>query len=167
LQRLVDQELTRVLAAEGLPAAGKSGLREAIALLDALATGTRHPVFDLVDGLRSKAFRDKRDKPNAIDKMDIDGILGCVRALIAATKNDTGRRLPEAEAITRVIEACKLEGRFSARQIRDRNRRSKDGKPDLIAVTLLREVKAADCLLGIAAMWASQVFADPPFPEAF
>jgi hypothetical protein len=56
LRKLADREPDRVLSKkDGLHQLGKSGLREAIALLDALATGTRHPIYD-----HSRAFNRRR-----------------------------------------------------------------------------------------------------------
>ena len=71
LQKLADRELEQLVSTKGLLAVRESGLREAIALLDALTTGTRHPIFEHVEGLRSKRYRAEREKPNVIDRMDI------------------------------------------------------------------------------------------------
>jgi hypothetical protein len=74
LQKLADTEFDHLVSTKGLLALRESGLREAIALLDALTTGTRHPIFDHVEGLRSKRYRSQREKPNEIDKIDMYGI---------------------------------------------------------------------------------------------
>jgi hypothetical protein len=156
LRNLADRELDRLRAEKsGLNKLGKSGLRQAIGLLDALATGTRHPIFDLVKGIQSKAFRPVRTRRNAIEKMDMDDLVGLVRALKA-----TGSK--ESVAIKQIVDVCKLEPADQwHRRIRDCNRRSKDNEPDKIAATLARN---PDQILEIAASWAAQAFAVPPAP---
>jgi hypothetical protein len=156
LRNLADQELDRLRSKkDGLRALGKSGLRQAIGLLDALATGQRHPIYDLVKGIQSKAFRAVRTRPNVIEKMDMDDLVGLVRALKA-----TG--LKESVAIKQIVVVCKLKPADQwRRRIRDWNRRSKDEKPDKIAATLARD---PDRILERAASWANQAFAIPPAP---
>jgi hypothetical protein len=170
LRNLADDELHQLLSKkDGRSRLGRSGLRQAIALLDALTTGKRHAVFDLTKGIQFGFFRHLRTQPNVIDKMDRDDILGLVRALIAAQRLEHGPRSQESVAIRRVVERCKLRNRFTEREIRDWNRRSKDGKPDKIAAVLLRNVQKksdslslSDRLLLVAEKWAAQTF--PPQP---
>ena len=156
LRNLADQELDRLRSEkDGLHRLGKSGLRQAIGLLDALTTGTRHPIFDFVKGIQSKAFRPVRTRSNVIEKMDKDDLVGLVRALKAIG-------LKESVAIKQIVDVCKLEPADQwCRQIRDLNRRSKDNEPDKIAATLARN---PDQILEIAASWAAQAFAVPPAP---
>jgi hypothetical protein len=156
LRNLADQELDRLRTEkDGLHRLGKSGLRQAIGLLDALATGKRHPIYDLVKGIQTKAFRAVRTRPNAIEKMDMDDLVGLVRALKA-----TG--LKESVAIKQIVDVCKLEAADQwRRRIRDWNRRSTDDAPDKIAATLARDPHR---ILERAANWAAQAFAIPPAP---
>jgi hypothetical protein len=156
LRNLADQELDRLrIEKDGLHRLGKSGLRQAIGLLDALTTGRRHAIYDLVKGIQSKAFRAVRTRPNVIEKMDMDDLVGLVRALKAAGQK-------ESVAIKQIVRVCKLEPADQwRRRIRDWNRRSKDEAPDKVAATLVRN---PDRILKRAANWAAQAFAIPPAP---
>jgi hypothetical protein len=134
---------------------GKSGLRQAIGLLDALATGRRHAIYDHVRGIQSKAFRVVRHRPNVIEKLDIDDLVGLVQAL-----KITGQK--ESAAIEQIIGVCRLEPADEwRRRIRDWNRRSKDKEPDKVAAMLARN---PDRILERAEKWAAQAFAIPPVP---
>jgi len=160
LRNLADRELDRLRSKkDGLQRLGKSGLRQAIAIVDALATGRRHPVYDLIKGIQSKAFRPVRTTPNTIEKMDMDDLVGLVRALKA-----TGLR--ESAAINHAIDACALTPVEQwKRRIRDWNRRSKDKEPDKIAATITRQAGGSpDRMLAQAASWAAQTFSTPPLP---
>jgi hypothetical protein len=188
LRNLAEKELSTLLNRDdGLMALGSSGLRESLAILDALSTGTRHPIFKLTAGIQTESFREKRTEPNRIEKMDIDGILAAVRALITASRLD-GEELQESDAIREVIKACRLTPDYFPRrervhgkdkppaeqlerQVRDWNRRSKDGRPDGDAATILSEVEKkrgdlprAAVVLAMARMWGAQTFAIPPSP---
>jgi len=156
LRNLAERELDRLRSEkDGLHRLGKSGLRQAIGLLDALTTGRRHPIYDLVRGIQSKAFRAVRTRPNVIEKMDMDDLVGLLRAL-----KITGQK--ESVAIKQIVRVCKLEPADQwRRRIRDWNRRSKDEAPDKVAATLARN---PDRILERAARWAAQAFAVPPAP---
>jgi hypothetical protein len=168
LRTLADRELKRLRKKpRGLLSLRESGLRQAIALLDALATGKRHPIYDHIAGVQSGAFRPLRTKPNTIEEMDFNGLLAIVRALKAA-----GVRR-QSVAIRQTIKACNLNGRCGAkleRQIRDFNRRSRDGTPDQLASVIVQSSKegksgtVVERIEQIAALWAAQTFAlpDPP-----
>lgn len=164
LRILADRELDRLLKKPaGLSRLQASGLRQAIASLDALGTGKRHPIFDHVAGVQSEAFRHLRSKPNTIKEMDLNGLLGTVRALrVAGVK--------ESVAIRRTIEACKLNGQYSERQLRDLNRRSRDGAADRLASVIVQSAKQGksgtlvERIEAIAASWAAQTFARPNPP---
>jgi hypothetical protein len=186
LQALADRQLDELLSTKGLMALRESRLREAIALLDALTTGKRHPIFDHVDGLRSKKFRPIREKPNEIDRIDMHGILAGVRALMAAREIETGQKTPESKAIRDVISVCGLVERFQKpqgtleREVRDRNRRATDKEPDTMTAKLLKEVESipaeerlkkfgaaepSKVLLAMLKMWADEVFSIPSPPR--
>jgi hypothetical protein len=156
LRNLADRELDRLGGEkDGLHSLGKSGLRQAIALLDALTTGTHHAIYDFISGIQSMAFRPVRARPNVIEKMDRDDLVGLVRALKA-------RGLREADAIEQIIEACNLTPANQwNRRIRDWNRRSKDEEPNKIAEVLARDPNR---ILERAAKWAAQAFSIPPAP---
>jgi hypothetical protein len=156
LRNLAEQELDRLRSKQdGLRGLGTSGLRQAIGLLDALATGKRHPIYDLVSGIQSKAFRAVRTKPNVIEKMDRDDLIALVRVL-------KRRGVKESVAIEQIICTCKLTPAEQwRRQIRDWNRRSKDKEPEKIAAVLAR---SPDRILERAAKWAAQTFSIPPAP---
>jgi hypothetical protein len=192
LRQLADRELDRLLATEdGLHRLGRTGLRQAIALLDALTTGNAHPVHYHLGGLSSKAFRQGRKRPDIITKMDNDGLAGLVRAYQKAMKK-AGQTIPESVAIRRVMEACNVDGfeflvpnrprnnptgrrndpptvaERIERHIRDWNARAKDGRPDKIAADLLRKaqqkqshISLPERLLEIGRQWAEQTFSLP------
>jgi hypothetical protein len=181
LRKLADREY-KALGKRALSEKGSTGLPEAFAMLDALTTGTSHPVFTLIAGLQSKYYRKDRMKYNEVQQSNINGILAIVRTLMIAARRD-GKTLGESKAIRRTVEVCKLTSRHLPRyaharektsaekienQIRGLNRRWKNGEPDEIATYMLHTIETwrgdrsvSDCVLEWAKLWAEQTFRSP------
>jgi hypothetical protein len=187
LRQLANQELDSIRR-DQLKRLGESGVRDALSLLDALTTGRRQAVFDLIDGLRW-TNRKERNRPNAVAITDIDGLVASIRLLIHAGELD-GKKLKKSQAIEMIIATCKLKPEDFPRYERVRTRKSnltphqhlvrhirdlengwKRPQPDETVATLLRQIeekrgarswsKSATEMIG---MWAKQTFYTPPPP---
>jgi hypothetical protein len=115
----------------------QEGLREALAMHDAMTTGAAHPFWAFMEGMRTGTHRPGRMPPNLIDQMGRDWALGIVCALEQAGHKHAKRE---------VVRMCAEEGvTLDQRQLRsweDARRRSDDpGAPDRFAVDILNHVK--------------------------
>jgi hypothetical protein len=131
---------------EAVPEEMQEGLREALAIVDALTSGRAGPIWDFLDGMRTGAHRDGRMPPNLIDQMGRDWVLGIVCALEQAGNKHAKRE---------VVRMCAEVGvTLDQRQLRswaEARRRSDDaGAPDRFAVGILKHVQEMNDELSLA-----------------
>jgi hypothetical protein len=115
----------------------QEGPREALAIVDALTSGRAHPIWSFLEGMRTSAHRAGRMRPNNMELMGQDWVLGTVSALKQA-----GCKHPKRA----VVDVCADVGvTLDQQQIRDweRARRKSDDPeaPNRIAGEILNHAQ--------------------------
>jgi hypothetical protein len=131
---------------EAAPEEMQQGLREALAIVDALTTGAAHPFWTFMEGMKSGAHRAGRMPPTLIDQMGRDWILGTVLAL---------EQVGHKHARREVVRVCAEEGvTLDQQQIRDweraRSRSDDPEAPHRMAVGILKHAQEMNDELSLA-----------------
>lgn len=141
LQQLVSREIRTLESTLDWPA---YALVDADAILNALTTGRKHPIWRHITGLQAGRRRPQRAGPNAIENLIRAVMVGFVRAY-QRTAN-----VSQSEAIRQVMNVCRSQSDgdvFTFEQIRAWDRRFRergDPWPDGAANTLLQKARGLD-----------------------
>ena len=88
-------------------AGAESGANEALAIIKAITTGQKHPIWEYLEGIRSFKYEPQHAPLNDIDAQHQYLIIGCVRAYLAQAKREHPK-YSERRAVRKIADACRL-----------------------------------------------------------